>query len=81
MFSLSLRGFSPGTPVSSHCQDMQARLTGESTLSVGMSVRGNGMSPCDGLETCPGWEILPHPKHGGKGSSCPVTLTGNSQVG
>ena len=45
MFSPCLRGFSPGTPASSHspktCR-LGARLIGESKLSVGVSVSVNG---------------------------------------
>jgi len=39
MFSSCMRGFSPGTPASSHCpKNMHVRLTGDSKLSLGVSV-------------------------------------------
>ncbi|MED6259812.1 hypothetical protein ATANTOWER_032779 [Ataeniobius toweri] len=61
MFSLCMRGLSPGTSASSHSpKNMTVRLIGLSKLHLGVNECVHGclscmsLCPCDGLATCPG---------------------------
>ena len=65
MFSLCLRGFSPGTPVSSHSPKIRrsgsylvSSLLGDSKWPVGVNVNVGGFvsicQPYNDLVTCPG---------------------------
>ena len=44
-----MRGFSPGTPASSHRQNMHVRLIGVSKLSLGVNMSVDGCVSCSSL--------------------------------